>query len=219
MHALQLPELFPLFDTLQIKYGEKTLAPVYWAGCIKKPNILFLFMNPTGRNISAQKSRKGLRAAWLGTKNIWKLFLAVDAISKPAFTAIQSYKPNEWTIEFCQQVYQELNQNKIYVTNLAKCTQIDARPLHNDIFKAYLEAIEKEIALVQPIHIVSFGNQVSSLLLRKNIKVSDYQKNDHEQFEIHWTQYKVYPTFYPVGQGMRNIDKAIERIKIIASSI
>jgi hypothetical protein len=175
MHALQLPELFPLFDNLQLKYGEKTLAPVYGAGCIKKPNILFLFMNPTGRNISAQKDRKGLRAAWLGTKNIWKLFLAVGAISKPAFTVIQNYKPNQWTAKFCQQVYQELSQNKIYVTNLAKCTQIDARPLHNDIFRAYLEAIEKEIALVQPTHIVSFGNQVSSLLLRKNIKVSDYQ--------------------------------------------
>ncbi len=218
MHALQLPDLFPLFDTLQMKYGEKTLAPVYGAGCIKKPNILFLFMNPTGRNISAQKDRKGLRAAWLGTKNIWKLFLAVGVISKPAFTAIQNYKPNQWTTKFCQQVYQELSQNKIYVTNLAKCTQIDARPLHNDIFRAYLEAIEKEIALVQPTHIVSFGNQVSSLLLRKNIKVSDYQGKDHEIFEIHWTKYKIYPTFYPVGQGMRNIDKAIQRIKIIANS-
>lgn len=218
MHALQLPELFPLFDKLQLKYGEKSLAPIYGAGCIKKPKILFLFMNPTGRNVSAQKERKGMRAAWLGTKNIWKLFLAVGVISKPAFTSIQNYKPNQWTTKFCQQVYQELSQNKIYVTNLAKCTQIDARPLHNDIFRAYLEAIEKEIALVQPTHIVSFGNQVSSLLLRKNIKVSDYQGNDHEVFEIHWTKYKVYPTFYPVGQGMRNIDKAIQRIKIIANS-
>jgi hypothetical protein len=56
------------------------------------------------------------------------------------------------------------------------------------------------------------------LLLRKNIKVSDYQGKDHEIFEIHWTKYKIYPTFYPVGQGMRNIDKAIQRIKIIANS-
>lgn len=218
MHRLQLPELFPLFDRLQLEYGEKTLAPVYGAGCIKKPKILFLFMNPTGRNISAQKDRKGLRAAWLGTKNIWKLFLAVGVISKPAFTTIQSYRPNQWTPEFCQQVYQELNQNKIYVTNLAKCTQIDARPLHNNVFKAYLEAIEKEISLVQPTHIISFGNQVSSLLLRKNIKVSDYQKNEYEIFEINWKKYTIYPTFYPVGQGMRNIDKAIERIKNIVNN-
>ena len=175
MHALQLPDLFPLFDTLQMKYGEKTLAPVYGAGCIKKPRILFLFMNPTGRNISAQKSRKGLRAARLGTKNVWKLFLAVGVISKPAYETIQRNTPQQWTEEFSLQVYQELHQNKIYVTNLAKCTQIDARPLHNNIFKAYLDTIEKEISLVQPMHIVSFGNQVSSLLLRKNIKVSDYQ--------------------------------------------
>lgn len=75
--------------------------------------------------------------------------------------------------------------------------------------------MEKEIDIVQPDHIVSFGNQVSSLLLRKNIKVSDYQWQDHEKFEILGKTYKVYPTFYPVGQGMRNIDKAIERIKTI----
>lgn len=215
MHGLQLPELFPIFDALQLKYGEKTLAPIYGAGCIKKPRILFLFMNPTGRNISAQKERTGLRAPWLGTKNIWKLFLAIGIISKPIYQVIQSSTPQSWTTEFCQQVYQELNQNKIYLTNLAKCTQIDARPLHNDIFKAYLDAIEQEIAIVQPTHIVSFGNQVSSLLLRKNIKVSEYQWTNHELLAIQWISYKVYPTFYPVGQGMRNIDKAIERIKNI----
>lgn len=215
MDSLQLPELFSIYDKLQLKHWEKTLAPIYWAGCTKNPKVLFLFMNPTGRNISAQKEWQWLRAPWLGTKNIWKLFNAVDAVSKPTYNTIKSISPKQRTTEFSQQVYQELNQNKIYVTNLAKCTQIDARPLHNDIFKAYLDAIEQEIAIVQPTHIVSFGNQVSSLFLRKNIKVSDYTWKDFETFEIKWKSYKVYPTFYPVWQGMRNIDKAIERIKMI----
>lgn len=215
MHALQLPELFPLFDTLQLKYGEKSLAPIYGAGCIKKPKILFLFMNPTGRNVASDKDRNGLRAPWIGTKNIWKLFVAVGVISKPTYESIINTTPQWWTTEFSQKIYQEIYQNKFYVTNLAKCTQIDARPLHNDVFKAYLEVMEKEIDLVQPDLIVSFGNQVSSLLLRKNIKVSDYQWQNHEKFEILGKPYKIYPTFYPVGQGMRNIDKAIERIKTI----
>jgi len=214
MQDLQLSSLFPIYDKLQLKYWAEILSPIYWAWNTDNPKILFLFMNPTGRNISAQPKRNWLRAPWLGTKNIWKLFRAVNAISKPTYDTIKSMSPKERTTEFSQQVYQELNQNKIYVTNLAKCTQLDARPLHNDIFKAYLDAIEQEISIIQPIHIISFGNQVSSLFLRKNIKVSDYKEKDHENFEIQWKKYKIYPTFYPVWQGTRNIDKAIERIKM-----
>lgn len=93
MHALQIPELFPLYDTLQLKYGEKSLAPIYGAGCIKKPKILFLFMNPTGRNVASDKDRNGLRAPWIGTKNIWKLFVAVGVISKPTYQDIISTTP------------------------------------------------------------------------------------------------------------------------------
>jgi len=57
-------------------------------------------------------------------------------------------------------------------------------------------------------------NQVSSVLLNKNIKVSEYRKK-YESLVIKNNKYKVYPVYYPVGQGMRNIKIAKEDINWI----
>jgi DNA polymerase len=124
-------------------------------------------------------------------------------------------KANERTENFAEQLYKEIADKKIYITNLAKCTQADARPLKDKVFKDYLTYTMEEIALLQPKHIISLGNQVSSILLHKPIRVSEYKNNDHETLTIDNTTYKVYPTFYPVGQGMRNMPLAIERIQKI----
>jgi hypothetical protein len=48
-------------------------------------------------------------------------------------------------------------------------------------------------------------------LLGKNISVSNYTKNEKE----HINGYDIYPTYYPVGQGRRNMPLALERIKRI----
>ena len=139
-------------------------------------------------------------------------------------------KSDEWTEKFAEQLYQEIAQKKVYITNLAKCTQADARPLKDKVFKDYLAYTLEELAILQPKHIITFGNQVSSILLGKPIKVSDYKNKEHELLDMYSkpsnipsfhlstspsSQHKVYPVFYPVGQGMRNMPKAIERIKSI----
>ncbi|MEK6862413.1 MAG: hypothetical protein AABY07_10715, partial [Nanoarchaeota archaeon] len=100
------------------------------------------------------------------------------------------------------------------VTNLAKCTQSDASHLSNAVFEGYKDLMLKEIELLAPKVIIAFGNQVSSILLNKNINVSKYRKQS-EVLDINGKEYKVYPVFYPVGQGMRNISKSIEDIRHI----
>jgi len=122
-------------------------------------------------------------------------------------------KADDWTEEFAEQLYTEIAKKKVYITNLAKCTQADARPLKDKVFKDYLAYTREEITVLKPKNIITFGNQVSSIVLEKPIKVSEYKNKDHEIFTINKAQYKVYPTFYPVGQGMRNMPKAIERIQ------
>ena len=124
-------------------------------------------------------------------------------------------KSDEWTEKFAEQLYQEIAQKKVYITNLAKCTQADARPLKDKVFKDYLVYTQKELALLQPKHIITLGNQVSSILLGKPIKVSEYTKKEYESLTIEKQIYRVYPTFYPVGQGMRNMPAAIKRIQEI----
>lgn len=171
-------------------------------------------MNPTGRNIASDKSWKGRKSPWLGTKNIWKLFYNVDLISEDTYNKIINKKPKDWDYKFCDYLYDEISRNKIFITNLGKCTQIDARPLSDEVLKKYLDLLFKEIDIIKPKVIIAFGNQVSSIILDKKISVSQNRKICHK-LNINNNEYKVYSVYYPVGNGIFNIDKSIEDIKWI----
>lgn len=206
------------YDKLQKKYGTKELDSIYNGGCENNPDICFVFMNPTGRNIASDKSWKGRKSPWLGTKNIWKLFNKVDLLSDDTYNKILEKKPKEWNYDFCDYVYDEIERNKVFITNLGKCTQIDARPLPDDVLKQYLNLLFEEIDIIRPKAIVTFGNQVSSIILNKKISVSENRKVSHN-LKIKNDIYKVYPVYYPVGNGLFNIDKSIEDIKWIINNL
>ena len=63
--------LIEKYDKLQSKYGSKELNSVYGYGRFNNPRVALVFMNPTKRNIATDKFWKGIRAQWLGTKQIW----------------------------------------------------------------------------------------------------------------------------------------------------
>lgn len=211
---LKIQDLKKEYDKLQIEYGAKELDSIYNGGCEENPDICFVFMNPTGKNIASDKSWKGRKSPWLGTKNIWKLFHSLELLSDYTFDKIQTKKPKDWDYDFCDCVYEEVERNKLFITNLGKCTQIDARPLSDAVLKKYLDLLFKEIDIIKPKIIITFGNQVSSIILNKKISVSENRKIYHE-LEVNGIKYKVYPVYYPVGNGIFNIDKSIEDIKWI----
>lgn len=215
---MQLKSLHKDIDQLQLLHGDSSLSAIYGAGDINRPNIMFVFMNPTAKNISANKKWAGLRAPWLGTKNVWNIFFELGILSKDLYEKTQKLKDTDWTKDFCNEIYSELKKQKIFITNLAKCTQLDARPLKDKVFKDYLDLMKKEISLIKPKHVISFGNQVSSILLSKPVSVSNYKNNDFELLKIDNMTFKVYPAYYPVGQGRRNMPLAIKRIKQIKSN-
>lgn len=211
---MQIEALKKDFDVLQKKFGSSKLRAIYGAGCTLKPKVCFVFMNPTGRNVAAVKDWDGLRAPWLGTKNIWKLFYQLELIKNSTYKTIQKMKPHDWNPAFAQEVYKELQNKKVYVTNLSKATQEDARPLPDSIFKNYLSLFKKELSILQPKLIITFGNQVSSIILEKPINVSLFRKTS-VPILINNRTVPLFPVYYPVGQGMRNIEKAIEDIKYV----
>ena len=182
MNILKIEDLKKDYDKLQVKYGAKELDSIYNGGCEENPDICFVFMNPTGKNIASDKSWKGRKSPWLGTKNIWKLFYKVDLLSEETFNKIQEKKPKEWDYEFCNYVYEEIEKNKLFITNLGKCTQIDARPLPDEVLKKYLDLLFKEINIIKPKIIITFGNQVSSIILNKKISVSENRKKCHKKY-------------------------------------
>jgi hypothetical protein len=211
----QLTHLHPRYDKLQIRYGDKNLKPIYGAGKIDNPQFMFVFMNPTARNISSYPSWNGLRAPWIGTKQVWSIFRDLDLLDNQLYEKITNLKPNEWDINFANEVYLNLENNSVFLTNLAKCSQVDARPLINNVFKEYLPLMYEEITYIKPKRIITFGNQVSSIILSKNISVGKFTNDEKEILNIKNEFFDVYPTFYPVGQGRRNMPLAIKRIKAI----
>ena len=67
---MQLEDLKVEYDKLQIKYGAKELTSIYNGGCTNNPDICFVFMNPTGRNIASDPNWKGRRSPWIDRKSV-----------------------------------------------------------------------------------------------------------------------------------------------------
>ena len=206
-----LEELVKKYDKMQKKYGDPKLDSINFGGCTDNPDVCFVFMNPTARNITSSKEWKGIKSPWVGTKNVWDLFNKLGLIDNDIYSKIKSIKGSEWTYEFAEEVYGQVAKNKFYITNLAKCTQIDARPLPDSVYKDYLNLFMKEMEIVNPKVIILFGNQVSSVVLGEKISVSQVRK---QEFTLK-KKFKCYSVYYPVGNGRFNMDKSIEDILYI----
>jgi len=204
---MKLEDLNAKYDKLQERFGAKELNSIYNGGCSSNPDICFVFMNPTGRNIASKKSWKGIRSPWIGTKNIWDLFYSLDLLDKNIYKKIKSIKGSEWSEEFALEVYKDVEQHKYFITNLGKCTQVDARELPNSVYMEYLELLKKEIQIINPKVIILFGNQVSSIVLDEKISVSQCRKKKFIR-KVNNKEYDFYSVYYPVGNGRFNIDKS-----------
>ena len=198
------------YRRMQDKYGDSSLDSITFGGCLDHPDLCFVFMNPTRRNIASNKEWKGLKSPWIGTKNIWSLFYELGAIQEDIYQKIRSISGKEWTEEFSREVYSDVENHNIYITNLAKCTQLDARALKDEVFLEYLDLFFQEMNIVQPKKIILFGNQVSSIVLHQKISVSSVRKK-----EFLYKGFRFYSVYYPVGNGFFHVDKAIEDIKYI----
>ncbi len=121
---------------------------------------------------------------------------------------------SEWTPEFAEKVYENVIKHNYFITNLGKCTQIDARPLSDEVLKKYLNLLKCEIDIIKPKVIILFGNQVSSIVLNKKISVSENRRVCHTK-KIKGKSYKFYAVYYPVGNSRFNMDKSILDIKWI----
>ena len=209
-----MEKLIKTYDELQIKYGSKELNSVYGCGEKNNPQIALVFMNPTKRNIATDKTWKGIKAQWLGTKQIWEFLTKCGLFDEKINEEIKTKKPKDWNPEFCERVYDEVKNQGLWITNLAKCSQDDARPLSDEVFLKYKDLLYRELEIVKPQKIFFFGNQVSSLMLGEKITVSTARKKKFE-LDINGETFECYSVFYPVGNGRFNQHKAIEDIKQI----
>lgn len=214
---MTLEEVNKKYDSMQNEYGDKSLNSILNGGKIDNPEYCFIFMNPTKRNIATEKIWNGIRSPWIGTKNVWTIFYKIGLLNEDIYNKIRSITGKQWNEEFANLVYEEVTKKDYYITNLGKCSQLDARPLPDKIFKEYLELLYKEIEIVNPKKIILFGNQVSSIVLNEKISVSNVRKKEFIK-NINGTDYSFYPVYYPIGNGSFNLDKALEDLNYIINN-
>ena len=212
---LQITSTSSVEKELHTKYGHTGIEMVRGAGKLDHPKLMLLFMNPTARNVSSNPEWSGLRAPWIGTKQVWQMLSRLKLLEEDMVSKIYNLKPEKWTEKNAIDLYGHVAEKDMYITNLASCTQPDARHLNDSVFREYLPVIYKEIQTVKPHKIITLGNQVSSILLQKNISVSNYPTTESEILTIAEDDFEVFPTYYPVGQGQRNMPKAVERVKLL----
>ena len=199
-------------------FPENNLAPILGNGKTNNPEIMFVFINPTARNISSDPNWKGPRFPFIGTKQTWRIFNKAGFIEEDLIEKINS--DNNWTIEFTNKVLKALKDKNIYLTNIVKWTGKDADLPDSNKINLFLPILEKEIELVNPKYIVTFGLIPFEKLTKQKIRLKDYYKDIitnkklySYKIKINSIKAKVIPCYFPVGRG--DPKKAVEILKML----
>jgi uracil-DNA glycosylase len=199
-------------------FSENRLMPIVGGGKTFRPKVMFVFINPTARNISSSPDWKGPRFPFIGTKQVWRVFHRAGLLEDSLAKQIEA-NPN-WTINFTKKVLKFLADKGIYITNIVKWTGHDATLPDREKIRLFLPILEREIELVKPESIVTFGLIPFEHLARQKIKLTDYHakailngRPDPFNVQIGSFKTKVIPCYFPVGRG--NPKKAVELLRLI----
>ena len=209
-----------VLDINQKNFPENNLMPIVGNGKTFRPKIMFIFINPTHLNISSNKQWQGPRFPFIGTKPIWRIFHKSGMFDD---TLIEQINHSiTWSVDFTHQVLELLASKSFYVTNIVKWTGHDATLPDAEKIKLFLHVLEKEIEIVQPEYIVTFGLIPFENITKQKIRLRDYYSEviQHKRIKIFETQVgsqtvKIIPCYFPVGRG--DPKKAVEILKMVNS--
>lgn len=195
---------------------ENKLNHILGGGQIKNPEVMFVLINPTYRNISSNPDYFGPRTPFLGVSNFWRVLVESGFLDKEIYF---SSEKKIWSKEDIGRLLNHLKEENIYITNIVKCTGHNADLPSRERINYHLKLLFEEIKIVNPKTIITFGLVPFKALTGKNLKVSEHYQvaksgnvNLSETPEINNRRYSVFPTYFPVGRG--DFKKSVELLKI-----
>ena len=217
----RLEELWKVVDELNRKhFPENRLEPILGNGKTFRPKIMFVFINPTHANMSSYPDWQGPRFPFIGTKPVWKIFHRAGMFDDELIKEINNSK--SWSLELTDKVLNFLRSKSFYFTNIVKWTGSDATLPDSEKIKLFLPILEREIEIVQPRYIVTFGLIPFENLTKQKIKLIDYYSNVMESKKLKFFEMKlgnfrtkIIPCYFPVGRG--DPKKAVEILRLINS--
>lgn len=187
-------------------FPNNTLSPIMAGGKLHNPKYMFVFINPTYKNVSSDPAWKGKRRPWTGTKYIWKIFNNAGHFDSELLTEIQ--KQDIWDTAFADKVYSHLEDRGFYFTNLVKWTGETGDLPDSTKVKTFLPILLQEIRIVQPKYIVTFGLMPFTALTNSQLNLGEYYEASTKEkalrpflLTLDGTINKIIPCYFPVGRG------------------
>lgn len=194
------------------------LAPVLGGGQTVNPEVMFVFINPTARNISSDPNWPGPRFPFIGTKPIWRVFHRAGFLDSVLIRRIE--QNSLWSIGLAEEVEEFLRKKGLYLTNLVKWTGPDGSLPDKKKIALFLPLMIREVELVAPRYIVTFGSLPFEYLTGRKIKLSDYYDEISlsgrlvpQSVRIGNFVAEVVPCYFPVGRG--NPARAVEILRLL----
>jgi len=214
-----LDELWDFVKKVNNKnFPENGLVPICGNGKLSSPKFMFVFINPTHVNTSSDENWKGSRFPFAGTRSFWRVVHRAGLFDDELMDVINNSK--DWSLEFAEKVLQFLKNNSLYLTNIVKWTGQDATLPDSEKIKLFLPILEREIRIVRPEYIITFGLIPFENLTKQKIKLSEYHSKVMENknlkfFDVDFGDFKtkLIPSYFPVGRG--NPKKAAEILKMV----
>lgn len=129
-----------------------------------------------------------------------------------------------WSVELTEQVLTFLQSQGIYLTNVVKWTGPDGSLPDAAKIALFEPILKKEIEIVQPAFIVTFGIIPFETLTRKKIKLRDSYEHMRKtktvqthELQINSFKTTIIPCYFPVGRGEPK--KAVEILWLIRKMI
>jgi uracil-DNA glycosylase len=197
------------------------LIPIVGNGKVRKPKFMFVFINPTVRNISSDPGWNGPRFPFVGTKQVWRIFQRAGFLDEVLMEKIEK---GSWTVEFTKKILKHLQSRGIYITNIVKWTGVDAKLPDSKKVNLFLPLLRREIELVRPKYIITFGLIPFERLSGKKIRLGEYYAyaTKNKKLKIYDTKIghftaKIVPCYFPVGRG--NPKQAVEILKLVKNLV
>jgi len=175
-------------------------------GKFKNPRFFFLFINPTHRNLSTHRTYKGERRyPFIGVRHLYKSLAEAGFVDKKL---VQKIYRCGWQLEDEHRIEKSLRDNGVYISNFVKCAQPNPVNPTKNVMRENLPLLAKELSIVNPRYIVTFGLLPLGMLTNNSYKLRDIlvtaEKKTYKSVlsvPLDNRQYKILPCYYPLGHG------------------
>lgn len=175
------------------------------AGYAPNPNTMFVFINPTTRNISARADWPGLRMPFAGKPKWWSILAETGFVPPELPQQIAALGPTATMVDHLIKTVQE---QRLYLTNAVKCVDDGSNlPIAGRV-QASLPQLQAEINFVQPRLIITMGLLPFAALTGHALRLSDQlwdaqqgRINLYPSRPINGRVFDVFPCYFPTGRG------------------